>query len=138
MDWFGSTLYGTGPTSPISDMMRPDYQEPSCDLSLEERTKISGGRTAVLDCYIERADGYSYGSHERLQMQRLRGLTKRVGPTDMYNYPGAASMEYGWFLQDPELENKTWYRPPKSFGLSMTEISKFLEFALQSDKFFKL
>lgn len=55
----------------------------------------------------------------------------------MYICPGAKSMDYGWFSFDPELKNETWYRPSKTFSMPVTEISRFLEFALSQDKYFK-
>ncbi|KAJ8925439.1 hypothetical protein NQ315_009272 [Exocentrus adspersus] len=129
MEFFGLTSYGV--SDPIKDMMRPDYQEPtspsdntltaSSDKSFCEKIK-------ELDCYIGFTDGFAYRSWDRLTRMRKKYVFKPVGPYEMYLYPGANSMEYGWFHSDPSLDfpssSDNWYKPRKTYPMIASDVSR--------------
>ncbi|XP_065169066.1 uncharacterized protein [Atheta coriaria] len=113
MEWFGATRYGV--QDPIKDMMKTDYLEPRKPKDLvkvyesSDKTKPFATYIAELDVYLGQADGNAYKSYARLIKMRKKANFKPFGPADMYKYPGCASMEYGWFLSDPKLQNATWH-----------------------------
>lgn len=52
-----------------------------------------------------------------------------IGPTDMYKYPGANSMNCGWWYFDPELTKmspeENWYRPRITNSIKTSEMSRY-------------
>lgn len=137
MEFFGLTEYGV--TSPIKDMVRPDYEEPQTLpknlLKVEDKSgqKFSE-RMKELDCYIGFADGFAYRSNNRMNQMRKKHVIKPFGSFDIYQYPGVTSMAYGWWLSDSSLTDK-WYKPRNKRPLTTSEMSRFTDHCLKIDKY---
>lgn len=140
MEWFGITQYGF--QDPIKDMMRPDYIEPTkpevLDVENYNGPKRFAELVTELDVYLGHCDGYAYKSYDRLIRMRKKGMFKPVGPYDMYKYPGTRAMIFGWFIEDEALKNETWFKPITTNPKPSSEMSRFVNHALKSNKFFKL
>lgn len=140
MEFFGLTQYGV--SSPIKDMLRPDYVEPDKPpknlMEVEDKSgqKFSE-RIKELDCYIGFADGFSYRSYDRMDRMKKKHVIKPVGSFDMYRYPGTTSMEYGWWLSDPSLKDDEWFKPRKKRPLTTSEMSRFTDHCLKIDKYYR-
>ncbi|KAH1003860.1 uncharacterized protein LOC109534301 [Dendroctonus ponderosae] len=144
MDFFGLTQYGS--SNPIKDMLRDDYQElqepPTTYIDNEYDHRTFAEKIKELDCYIGTADGYAYGSEDRLYRMRKKYLFKPVGPTNMFKHPGTNSMNYGWWNCDPELsklsKEENWFKPRVVHSINTSEMSRFINYCLTIDKFFKM
>lgn len=140
MEFFGLTRYGV--TSPIKDVLRSYYIEPQKPpknlLEVEDKSgqKFSE-RIKELDCYIGFADGFAYGSNDRMNRMKKKHVIKPFGSFDVYVYPGITSMEYGWWLSDPYLTDE-WYKPRVKRPLTTSEMSRFMDHCLRIDKSFQL
>lgn len=139
MEWFGITCYGVA--DPIKDMIKEGYREPEVQPNI--RNVIDGDPTKTftelvreLDCYSGRIDGFAYRSADRLRRMRKKGMFKPVGPCEMYRFPGTDSMKYGYC--DPALLGKDWYKQRVFKPNPTTEISRFLDEAKKSDKYFRM
>lgn len=86
-----------------------------------------------MQSYNGDADGYAYGSHDRLITKRKRGIVKPVGTNDIYRYPDTDSMSIGWWKDDPCIVNETWYKCAKRHPVP-TAFNK----ALEINKYFML
>lgn len=139
MEFFGLTSYGV--TSPIKDMVRPDYVEPENPpkniLEVEDKSgqKFSE-RIKELDCYIGLADGFAYRSNDRMTRMKKKHVIKPVGSFDVYQYPATTSMECGWWTSDTSLKEE-WYKPRVKKPLTTSVMSRFLDHCLHVDKYFK-
>ncbi|CAG9763313.1 unnamed protein product [Ceutorhynchus assimilis] len=145
MEFFGLSQYGV--TDPIRDILRDDYKEPTITIGFgAPDQEITDNRhwsekIRELDCYLGNADGYAYGSQDRLTRMRRKYMWKPVGPVDMYKYPGVNSMNFGWWHFDPELTKLTreqdWYKPRVRNSVVTSEMSRYVNHCLTVDKFFK-
>ncbi|XP_057655472.1 uncharacterized protein LOC130893406 [Diorhabda carinulata] len=140
MDFFALTSYGF--SSPIKDMIRPDYIEPQAPPKnpLDAETKIKqtlSERIKELDCYLGHADGYSYRSYERLSKSRRKYVIKPDGPIDMYNYPGTTLMQIGWWVTDPILKESDWQKTREFHPRPNSDLSRYIEICMKKDKAFK-
>ncbi|KAG5875465.1 hypothetical protein JTB14_028840 [Gonioctena quinquepunctata] len=134
-------FFGNGYSNPIKDMMRSDYKEPDTPPKNAFEVENKSGqnfseRIKELDCYIGFTDGYAYRSWDRLTRMRTKYVWKPVGPTDMYRYAGATSMEHGWWISDPDLVGE-WYRPRTIRNITTSEISRYISHCLKVDKHYK-
>ncbi|XP_050306323.1 uncharacterized protein LOC126743329 [Anthonomus grandis grandis] len=144
MEFFGLTQYGF--SNPIKDMMRDDYKEPKKppegEAESEKMKKSFGEKIKELDCYIGTANGFAYGSSDRLLRMRRKYMWKPVGPFEMHKYPGVNSMNYGWWNYDPALTclpaEENWYRPRVTHSITTSEMSRFINYCLTMDKYFKM
>lgn len=53
----------------------------------------------MIDCYIGRVNGFAYGSSERFNKMKRKGVIKAVGPCDMYRLPPTSSIEVIFFKE---------------------------------------
>ncbi|KAL1518332.1 hypothetical protein ABEB36_001971 [Hypothenemus hampei] len=137
MEFFGLTQYGF--SNPVKDMIREDYKEPKSPNHQINSTKSFSEKIRELDCYIGTADGYAYGSNDRLNRMRRKYLWKPIGPNDIYKYPGTNSMNYGWWNYDSSLNpEENWFRPRITYSITTSEMSRFINNCLSIDKYFKL
>lgn len=100
-----------------------------------------GDLITELDCYIGHADGFAYGSYDRLTRMRKKGIPKPagnkiiydativkvdpIGPNNMYKYPGSDAMKFGFWRDDPFIVGQTWYKPAKFHPAKTSEMSKY-------------
>ncbi|XP_024937517.1 uncharacterized protein LOC112493890 [Cephus cinctus] len=131
MEMFGLTL--TGYSNFIKEVIKEDYKEPRILPNNKEILDIRLRKNPLktfsevyneIDPILGTGDGFSYGSHERLRLQRKKGLTKPVGPTDIYRIPVSRSQEIGFWIKDPLLEESTWMKLPKSYGSRRSDVSE--------------
>lgn len=139
MEFFGLTSYGL--TSPIKELVRPDYVEPDKPPKNILEVENRGGRKFYetikeLDCYIGFADGFAYKSNDRMSRMRKKNVIKPYGSFDMYRKPAITSMEYGWWMSDPYLSEE-WYKPRSKRPLTTSEMSRFTDHCLKIDKYFR-
>lgn len=139
MEFFGLTSYGV--SSPIKDMVRSDYVEPEKPpKNLLETENKSGQsfseRIKELDCYIGYADGFAYGSNDRMYHMKKKYVIKPFGSFDIYHCPAVTSMECGWWFSDPCL-TEAWYKPRTKCPLTTSEMSRYIEHCLHVDKNFR-
>lgn len=132
MNFFGLTSKGFD--KPISDYVRPDYEEPT----KEPRNIFESGnknltlleKMRVLDPYIGNADGFAYNSINMMKVLKRKKMLKPVGPMDIYVRPAISSQVCGWWMIDPllkDLNNVKWIRPRKKYPYPSSEMSKYLE-----------
>ncbi|XP_030767333.1 uncharacterized protein LOC115891072 [Sitophilus oryzae] len=145
MEFFGLTSYGF--SSPIKDMLREDYREPekpdSSNLEANSKDKRSfSEKIKEVDCYLGPADGYAYGSNDRLMKMRKKYIFKPVGPCDIYRYPGVNSMNHGWWQYDQDLaklsKEDNWFEPRIRHSITTSEMSRFTNHCFSIDKYFRM
>lgn len=98
---------------------------------LEERLRLNKNKSFSevynkLDPILGTADGFSYGSNERMYLQRKKGLWKSVGPTDMYRIPTTRSQEIGFWTKDSLLSEANWIKSTKNYGRRYSEMTKYV------------
>ncbi|KAK9872325.1 hypothetical protein WA026_017140 [Henosepilachna vigintioctopunctata] len=138
--FFGITSLGVN--KPIQAMMREDYQEPKEKVDIRNLMKMKNFHKSfaesmsVLDESHGYADGYNYSSYDRMRLQKRRGTHKIVGPKDMYRYPGVSSMEFGWWLDHPDMDY-SWVGE-KRHSKPTSERTKYVDHMRKVYKFFNL
>ncbi|KAF7408842.1 hypothetical protein HZH68_003768 [Vespula germanica] len=130
MEMFGLTLTGYG--NYFTETLNKDYQEPvilpNIKEILEERLRRHKNRSFSevynkLDPILGTTDGFSYGSNERMYLQRKKGLWKPVGPTDMYRIPTTRAQEIGFWTKDSLLSEANWFKSTKNYGQRYSEMT---------------
>ncbi|XP_063373705.1 uncharacterized protein LOC134661518 [Cydia amplana] len=150
MEFFGLTLYG--PQNYIRDLIKEGYREPECKEQVEplmqriisqstcpekiQRADVSVIR--LIDCYIGRVNGFAYGSAQRFNKMKRKGVIKPTGPADIYRIPPTTSVEIGWWQCDPALANQTWHETNPRYPAPVSPTSLIYDQVRKNDKYARL
>ncbi|KAJ8735015.1 hypothetical protein PYW08_014265 [Mythimna loreyi] len=147
MEFFGITMYG--PQNSFADMMKEQYKTPTKKEAVKplmekimeystlpkkiQRPDIDVIR--VIDLYIGRVNGFSYGSSERFRKMKRKGVLLPPFPCDMYRYPPTSYSEYGWWQHDPELLKTNWYETTPRYPLPAAPNTLILDKVRKNNKY---
>lgn len=118
----------------------------SCDYNVAKRGASANFSQLIseLDCYIGHADGFAYGSYDRLIRMRRKGIVKPVGnkhlwsfdhslcfhfilslgPNDMYKKPATNAQNFGWWNYDPSVVGQHWHKPYAVHSITTSPMSR--------------
>ncbi|XP_004923020.1 uncharacterized protein LOC101745458 [Bombyx mori] len=150
MEFFGITSHG--PQNYIKECLREIYKEPMTKQDCVNLMKIIEQKSLLpktiqrpdvntirfIDCYIGRVNGFALGSIEIFKKMKRKGVIKPVGPSDMYRIPITTSIEYGWWMQDAEVTNASWYKLEKRYPQPASPNTLILDKVRKNNKYASL